>query len=145
MIRFVETLQSIRSQADAFAYMADFENAREWDPATISCERLDAGPLGVGSEYRLVSRFGKREVPLVYRVTRYEPPRLIVLEGRSSTGVLVDEITVEPAGEGSAVTYGATLEMQGLWRLATPIARRRMAALFADARDRLARVLATPT
>ena len=30
---------------DVVRYLADFSNTREWDPGTVTCERLGSGPV----------------------------------------------------------------------------------------------------
>jgi hypothetical protein len=119
--RFLTTVPSRRSQADAFAYMAAFENAREWDPSVTEARRTADAPLGVGTSFAVVSRFGPRMVPLTYTIVRYEPDRLVVLEARSKGFVSTDTITVEAAGEASRVTYDAVLAFRGIGRLADPL------------------------
>lgn len=121
MAHFTTTIPSHSSQADAFAYMAAFENAEQWDPSVTQATRAGNEPLGVGTSFAVVSRFGPRLVPLTYTIVRYEPDRLVVLEARSKGFVSTDTITVEPAGETSTVTYHAELEFSGLGRLADPL------------------------
>ena len=121
MARFVTTVPSRRSQADAFAYMAAFENAREWDPSVTEARRTSDAPLGVGTSFAVVSRFGRRMVPLTYTIVRYQPDRLVVLEARSQGFVSTDTITVEAAGDASRVTYDAVLAFGGIGRLADPV------------------------
>jgi hypothetical protein len=119
--RFTTTVPSRSSQADAFAYMAAFENARAWDPSVTEATRAGNDPLGVGTSFTVISHFGPRLVPLTYTIVRYEPDRLVVLEARSKGFVSTDTITVEPAGEASTVTYDAVLTFSGLGRLADPL------------------------
>ena len=101
--------------------MAAFENAREWDPSVIEARRTTDGPLGAGTSFDVVSRFGPRRVPLTYTIIRYEPDRLVVLEARSKGFVSTDTITIEPAGDASRVTYDAVLAFGGVGRLADPV------------------------
>ena len=121
MARFTTTVPSRRSQADAFAYMAAFENAAEWDPSVTESVRAGDAALGAGTAFEVVSRFGPRLVKLTYTIVRYEPDRLVVLEARSKGFVSTDTITVEPVGDASRVTYDALLEFGGLGRLADPV------------------------
>jgi dehydrogenase/reductase SDR family protein 12 len=118
---FVTTVPSRRSQADTFAYMAAFENAREWDPSVADARRTTDGPLGAGTSFSVVSHFGPRLVPLVYTIVRYEPDHRVVLEARSKGFVSTDTITVEPAGDASRVTYAAVLAFGGIGHLADPV------------------------
>ena len=110
MARFTTTIPCVWPPADAFAYMAAFENAAEWDPS-VSTARRD------GDGFVVVARFGPRDVPLRYVTTESDPPHRVVLEARRPGFVSRDTITV---ADGS-VTYDAALEFSGLGRLADPL------------------------
>jgi hypothetical protein len=121
MARYSTTIASKLAPADAFAYMADFSNARFWDPSVSEGARKDEGPIGLGSAFAIVARFAGRSVPLTYAIAAYEPPVKVVLEARSGF-VSRDTITVEgAAGGGSLVHYDAVLAFRGLARLADPL------------------------
>ena len=125
MTRYLTTIESALPQAEAFAYMADFANARVWDPSVSEARRVGAAPIGIGSAFDLVARFGGRDVSLRYEIVDYDPPRRVVLEAQRPGFVSRDTITVEPAGDGgSAVNYDATLAFAGLGRLFDPIMQR---------------------
>ena len=121
MARYTATILSTLQAADAFAYMADFSNARLWDPSVSSAARQGQGPIEVGTTFALVARFAGREVPLTYAIVKYEPPSLVVLEAQRGF-VSRDTITVaEAAGGGSTVHYDAVLELRGIGRLLDPL------------------------
>jgi hypothetical protein len=124
MARYVTTIESELPQAAGFAYMADFANARVWDPSVSEAHRVDEAPLGLGSAFDLVARFAGRDVPLRYEIVEYDPPRRVVLEARRPGFVSRDTITVGPAGNGSIVHYDATLAFGGLGRLLDPVMQR---------------------
>ncbi len=124
MARYLTTIESALPQAEAFAYMADFANARVWDPSVSEARRVGAAPIGFGSAFDLVARFGGRDVPLRYEIVDYDPPRRVVLEAQRRGFVSRDTITVEPAGEGSVVHYDATLAFGGIVRLLDPVMQR---------------------
>jgi hypothetical protein len=124
MARYITRIESALPQAAAFAYMADFANARVWDPSVSEAHRVDVGPIGTGSAFDLVARFGGRDVPLRYEIVEYDPPRRVVLEAQRPGFVSRDVITVEPAGNGSVVHYDATLAFGGLGRLFDPVMQR---------------------
>ena len=54
MARYRTTIQSKKSPEETFEYLADFANAREWDPGVVEGENLTGRPLGAGSRFRLV-------------------------------------------------------------------------------------------
>ncbi len=124
MARYVTTIESRLPTADAFAYMADFANARAWDPSVSEARPVGDAPLGVGSAFDLVARFAGRDVPLRYTIVSFEPPQRVVLEANRPGFVSRDTITVEPAGDGSKVHYDATLAFSGVGRLFDPIMQR---------------------
>jgi hypothetical protein len=124
MARYATTIESALPHVEAFAYMADFANARLWDPSVSEASRVGEAPLGLGSAFDLVARFGGRDVPLRYEIVEYDAPRRVVLEARRPRFVSNDTITVEPAGDGSIVHYDATLAFRGLGRLLDPVLQR---------------------
>ena len=120
MARYATTIASALSPAEAFAYMADFSNARFWDPSVSRARRDDTGRVGLGSTFPLVARFAGRDVELTYTIVAFEPPTRVVLEARRGF-VSRDTITVEPAASGSLVSYEALLTFTGLGRVAEPL------------------------
>ena len=121
MARYATTIDSNLAPDDAFAYMASFDNALEWDPGVVDAKRLDSGELRKGSAFQVVSKFAGRRVPLRYEITTFEPGRKVVLEAWNNTFGSVDTITVVPVGSGCSVTYDATLVPKGAFRLANPL------------------------
>jgi polyketide cyclase/dehydrase/lipid transport protein len=118
--RFRATIPSTLSQEEAFAYLAAFEHAAEWDPTVREASRVNEGELRVGTRFRVVSTVADLDLALVYEITRLEPPRLVVLEAGDASISARDSFTVEPDGEGSVVGYEATLELRGVRRLLEP-------------------------
>ena len=124
MARYVTKIESHLSPEEAFAYMADFSNARVWDPSVSEARRVDVDSIGVGSAFDLVARFAGRDVPLRYAIVEYDAPHRVVLEARRSSFVSRDTITVEEAESGSVVHYDALLSFSGLGRLFDPVMQR---------------------
>ena len=124
MARYFTRIESALPRAEAFAYMADFANARGWDPSVSEARRLGDTPIGIGSAFDLVARFGGRDVPLRYEIVEYDSPRRLALEAQRPGFVSRDTITVEPAEHGSVVHYDATLAFGGIGRLFDPIMQR---------------------
>ena len=121
MAHFATTIESTLAPADAFAYMADFANAARWDPSVSRAERVGDGPIGAGSEFDLVARFGGKDVPLRYTAVEHEPPGRVVLEAHRPGFTSRDTITIAAAGSGSTVHYDAVLAFSGLRRLLDPL------------------------
>ena len=96
-------------------YLKDFSHAEEWDPGTERCERLDSGPVRVGSRWHNESKIAGVSTELTYELTELTAER-IVLVGKNETATSTDTITVVPDGTGSEVTYEAVIEMSGAAR-----------------------------
>ena len=124
MPRYVTEVSSSLPPVEAFAYMADFANARLWDPSVSEARRVGEASIGLGSAFDLVARFGGRDVPLRYEIVEYDAPRRVVLEARRRRFVSRDTIDVETAGDGSIVRYDASLSFGGLGRLLEPVMQR---------------------
>ena len=124
MARYETTIESRLTAAEAFAYMADFANARIWDPSVSKASRVDERALEVGSSFDLVARFAGRDVPLRYTIVSYAPPHQVVLEAQRPGFLSRDTITVEPAEHGSDVHYDAMLAFSGIGRLFDPLMQR---------------------
>ncbi len=124
MAHYLATVDTPKSQADLFAYLSDFSTTQEWDPGVAQAERLDDGPVAVGSRFRIVADFMGRKTPLTYEVTAIDAPRSITLLGENTTVISLDTMTFEPAaGGGSRLTYDADLKLKGPLRLADPVLR----------------------
>ena len=72
-----EQLETALGIEEAFAFAADFANARRWDPGVASSERLGDRQVGVGARYRLGIRMGSRVAPMEYEITRFEAPNRV--------------------------------------------------------------------
>ena len=99
---------------EAFAYLADFTNTAEWDPGVLSSTKRGDGPLGVGTEFKVVTNFLGQKAVLKYRIAQLEPPSRIVLEAENVALRSVDTITFEKTATGTHIVYDANLALKGL-------------------------------
>ena len=121
-------------------YLRDFARAQEWDPGTLACTRLDSGPVREGSTWHNVSLFLGRRAELTYRLARERSDRLtFVGENRSATSV--DDLTFQPAGAGTHVTYHADIRLRGAARLADPLVRVALARMAGGVVARMSQVI----
>ena len=124
MARYTATVETRRKRDDVAAYLSDFSTTAEWDPGIVEAQRLDHGPLGVGSRFRLVARFLGRSTELTYEIVRYEPGELVTLRGENASVVSLDTMrfTAAPNG-GTRVAYEADLTLKGSLRALDPLLR----------------------
>src|SRR3954453_10789958 len=108
--RVVPSMLPVGEVAD---YLSDFTTTAQWDPHTASCERMDDGPISVGSRFRNTQQVGRFTTSYDYRVTSFDPGRYIELHAESRAARLTDTMRFEGTpGGGSCVTYTATVELK---------------------------------
>ncbi len=141
MTRLQRQIETRLGADAAFAFIADFANSMHWDPGTVTSEAIDAGPVGVGSRYRLGVRMGSRVVPMVYQITTFEPSSRVQLTGSGSNVEAVDDIRFAPSATGTHIDYTADIRLGGAMRLVTPFLGRAFATLADDAVEGMRRAL----
>jgi len=121
VVRFSEQIVVSRPAADAFRYIAEFENTAEWDPGIAESHKLTDGPVRVGSQFDVVALFRGKRQRFRYTVTELDDGRRIVLEGDGEKARSVDSIAVEPSDNGSRISYTAEIKLKGFRRIAEPL------------------------
>jgi carbon monoxide dehydrogenase subunit G len=136
-----ERIDTVLPIEETFAYVADFANSQVWDPGVAIAHRIDAGPVGVGSRYRLGVQLGRRVAPMEYQISVFEPPTRVVLVGSGSGVSAVDEIRFERTDAGTRIDYFADIRLGGILRLIQPFLGRAFANLGRNAVDGMQRTL----
>jgi hypothetical protein len=131
MPAFSRTVTVRRPLDEAFAYLSDFTNTEEWDAGTVRTTRV-SGDGGVGTRYLNVSTFFGREVEVEYVVERVVPGELFALRGENSSTVAHDTMTFREVPGGTEVTYAATFDFKGPFKLLAPLTRPAFNKLFDD-------------
>lgn len=144
MARYHATIDTQQSPEEVFSYLSDFSTAQEWDPGVLEAERLTAGPVGAGTEFRLLTEFMGRTSALTYQITEYEPPRAVTFLGENSAVRSRDRIAFEPTDDGTRVTYDARLQLKGALRAIDPLLQVAFNRTGDRALESLREVLARP-
>ena len=58
MKRLHEIIEVPRKVPEVFRFVADFGHIDEWDPGVVCSEKLTAGAIGLGSQFRVEVRSG---------------------------------------------------------------------------------------
>jgi uncharacterized protein YndB with AHSA1/START domain len=124
---------------DVWRVVGDEHHLPRWWPKARKVEAAD------GDHFTLVLRTDKgRDVRAGFRVVEDERPRRRAwaqdVEGTAFERILREAVTavsVQPAGEGSAVTLELRQSMRGLARLGSPLVRRASRKLLDEALDGL--------
>ena len=121
MARFTTTVQSPHPPEVVFAALADFSTVAQWDPNVDAAERMDDGPLAVGSKFEVLNDFFGRKQKLVYEMLSYDPPKEFVVEASNSSFDSNDTVTFVATDSGCDVTYDAVITMHGAGRFFDPL------------------------
>ena len=120
MITVSGTVETKLSPEKAFAFLSEFENTSDWDPATPVMDKLTAGPVAVGHRYHAESEFRGKRQSLEYEVIELTDNH-IKLRGENKTVTSFDSIDVTPNGTGSVVKYTAEFSIKGAAKIIQPL------------------------
>ena len=116
--------QTNRSADEVFQYLANMENAAQWDPSISSVVRGDSGAVEVGSKFRVTLGFLGRSLVLDYRVAELVEGERVVLRAETKTFVSEDTVTVAKSDDGTTtVRYEAQLSGKGTFSALDPLFR----------------------
>ena len=119
MARYTTSFFSPRSPDDAWRFLSDIRLFSTWDPGVAASVQVKGDGPVVGAAYDLTIR-GAMTTVMRYVVVALDGRRLKMV---STTAWLrsVDELSVEPDGEGARVTYDAVLTLNGPLRVLDPL------------------------
>lgn len=133
------TVEIARPPADVFAFLADGTNDRQWRTGVLDVSRRSGEGQGAIYEQGVKGPFGRR-IPADYEITAYEPDRRIAFRAIAGPVRPEGSYVLEPAGDGTRVTFTLRSAPGGLARLLTPAVARTMRSEVAQL-DRLRAVL----
>ncbi|MBA3235942.1 MAG: SRPBCC family protein [Chloroflexi bacterium] len=119
----VETETTIgRPAADVFEALTAVERYPEWLIASgiVGVERLDGGPLRVGSKLRISQTVAGRSTMLDGAVTSFNRDAAFGLRGKDKDGVTI-EIDAALAPDGSTTTPAAATTLRWSVRIGLPL------------------------
>jgi uncharacterized protein YndB with AHSA1/START domain len=130
MIDITVETQIARPVHDVFAYATDPDHLSSWQTNTVSAQRVDDGPYGVGSRLREVHRTpGGKELESVVEVVEYAPDRVFALEVKEGTPIHA-HITFDPVDGGTRMRFRAHGALSGPARIIEPLVARMLRKQF---------------
>lgn len=145
MAHYTTTIHTDWQRETAFAYLAEFSNAAEWDPGVERALSLSPDPLVVGARFELEVGFAGRTIALTYETVELDSPSRVTLAAETGLVASRDVLSFEPApGGGTTVNYDADLRLKGPLKLLDPVLRVSFRRIGDRARDGLAARLAGP-
>ncbi len=117
MARYTTRIRSPHPPETAFAYLADLRNFADWDPGVRAVSQVAGEGGGPGGVFDVTVAGPGRDLTLRYQTMEHDAPRRLLVVARSAALTSTDLITIEPDGEGCAVTYDAELTLNGILRV----------------------------
>ncbi|MBT2489427.1 SRPBCC family protein [Streptomyces sp. ISL-96] len=118
-----EAVDIARRPEDVFAYVTNASHLPEWQENAVSVRPVGDAPLGVGSQFVVTRRIGRREIPMTMEVDELEAPRSWHMHGID--GPVRGDVTgtIEPLGDGerSRLTLSLDFEGHGIGKLLVPL------------------------
>jgi carbon monoxide dehydrogenase subunit G len=114
--RFEETAVIDRPIEEVFAFLADGENDKKFNPRVIEIAKTTDGPPGIGTVYASTVKDAGVKTKREFKLTEFEPPTRIRWAEVSKNLVVVPEggYDLAPAGEGTQLTVFNTFEGRGI-------------------------------
>lgn len=124
MIEFTIDTAIERPVSEVFAFATDPARLPEWQTNTVVAERVDDGPLRVGSRLREVHRGpGGRESESLVEVAELEPDRTFALRMIEGPLPVDAHLAFQPgeSGTGTKVSFTVDGKLTGAKRLLEPL------------------------
>jgi hypothetical protein len=131
-MRFQTTLDTALDADEAFAYLCDLGNARNWDPAVKHARRLGSADVEEGTAFVVRATLAGHEQELTYRVVEYDPPGAVTFVAETPRLTSTSRLTFESLSASTRVTYSTQL----VWRGPLPAAELVLRVAFTRAGER---------
>jgi carbon monoxide dehydrogenase subunit G len=109
-----------RPLAEVFAILSNLENNMRWRTGMIAAEKISAGPIGIGTSYRIINSIFGRRIEGEAVVTEYELNQKYATVNKSGLPIETKR-TFEPVNEGTKVTFAVKAELGGFFDIAKPV------------------------
>lgn len=117
-----------RPPAQVFAELTDLGKWPQWGGNLVSMKQISAGPLRVGSQFRQVTRVGRKLTESLVEITEYAPNQTFGIKHPYFDG----SFPLEPAKPGTRINGRFEAEATGLMALMYRLLLRRF--VMADLR-----------
>ena len=104
-----------------FDYVADQTNEPHYNPQMVRAEKITAGPIGKGTQFRSAVASRGRTAEMVIEYTRYEPPTLLTSTTTMQQLNISYTLTFEPDAAGTRMRWSGEVRPKGAYRLLVPV------------------------
>ena len=113
MQRVERTARIPAPPSEVFAYLSDLENLAEWQSGIVSAERVDDGPMRVGSSARVTRELMGQRLAVPLTVTEYERPSRLGIASEVSGVKAAAVLELADSDDGAATDVRFAMEIRG--------------------------------
>lgn len=124
MIKIENSVQINKPVEEVFAFVANIENLPLWAGPVTEAKQISEGPIGMGTKQIQSAQLLGRQMETTQEVTEYELNKKLSTKSTSGPLPLDIDYTFEPVGEGTKITFEASLDAGGFFKLAEPLVGR---------------------
>ena len=126
-----------RPPHEVFAYVSDFNRAKEWRVEVRESTQTPPGPMVKGSRLHEESAIMGRRVVTESVVVELEPGRRFTFKHLAGPIPVGGEYLAEEVDGGTKLTYTLNAELRGLWGMAAPYLKRSGPKMMARSLEKL--------
>ncbi len=104
-----------------FDYVADQSNEPQYNPQMIRAEKITAGPVRKGTQFRSAVASRGHPAEMLIECTRYDRPRLLASTTTMRQAGISYTLTFEPAAGGTRMRWSGQVRPKGALRLLGPV------------------------
>lgn len=110
-----------RLAGDVFDFVADERNEPRYSPKMTSVERLSAGEIGLGTQFRAEIVSGGKPLSMVIEFIKFERPHRLGSRTTMPGMVILGELTFEAVGDATRMRWAWDMQPAGAMRLIKPL------------------------
>jgi len=104
-----------------FDYVADQTNEPQYNPQMVRSEKLTAGPVGKGTQFRSAVASMGRTAEMLIECTGYERPTLLASATTMQQADIVYTLTFAPTPTGTRMRWSGQVRPKGVYKLLGPM------------------------
>src|SRR5450759_1777323 len=104
-----------------FDYVADQSNEPQYNPRMVRAEKITAGPVGKGTQFRSAAASMRRTAEMLIECTGYDRPTLLASTTTMQQADISYTLTFEPAAAGTRMRWSGQVRPKGAFKLLGPV------------------------
>ncbi len=104
-----------------FDYVADQSNEPQYNPQMVRAEKITAGPVGKGTQFRSAATSMGRTAEMLIECTGYDRPTLLASVTTMAQADISYTLTFEPVAGGTRMHWSGQVRPKGALRLLGPV------------------------